>query len=100
MGVLDTDKLFVGVREPLSLPMATSLLLLLSDPDASWPPLFVFAFAGLAGLSPRFLFLLLASGARETSPRVKPALVAWIKAWKVCLSAEAVPLSLSSTQLV
>ena len=46
-------------------------------------------------------FLLRASRARETSPSVKPALVAWWKAWKVCLrAAEAVPFSLPSTQLV
>ena len=94
----ETDKRF-GVPDslPFPIPMTVSLQLL-TDPDTS--DALSLLVAGLAGLRPRFLFLLLARGARETSPSVNPARVAWMKAWKVCLRAEAVPLSRSSTQLV
>ena len=104
----ETDKQF-GVPDSLALPFPIPIpipvsLRLLTDPDTSedegWLSLAVVALAGLAGLRPRFRFLLLARGARETSPSVNPARVAWMKAWNVCLRAEAVPLSRSSTQLV
>ena len=102
----ETDKQF-GVPDSLALPFPIPIpipvsLRLLTDPDTSedegW--LSLVALVGLAGLRPLFRFLLLARGARETSPSVNPARVAWMKAWKVCLRAEAVPLSRSSTQLV
>jgi hypothetical protein len=86
----ETDKQF-GVPDSLVLPFPIPIpipvsLKLLTDPDTSEGRLsllvevVVLALAGFAGLRPRFRFLLFARGARETSPSVNPARVAWMKA--------------------